>query len=114
MSIDVFSDELLSLKEASATIPGRPHFVSLHRWCKEGLRGVRLSTVLVGGTRYTTKRALNAFFEATANAATPQSLKGASTRTPNPASAKRTARIEKQHAAKRPTGRKRRPRKTPV
>lgn len=64
--IDVFSEDLLTFRQAAAEIPGRPHFLSLHRWAKDGLRGVHLETVLVGGTRFTTKAALNRFFLATA------------------------------------------------
>lgn len=61
-SIDVFSDELLTFKDAAKLLPGRPHFLTLHRWAKEGLRGVFLQTVLIGNVRYTTRAAMNEFF----------------------------------------------------
>ena len=47
----------------------RPHKSSCHRWRTRGLKGVRLETILVGGTRFTSKEALNRFFLATTAAA---------------------------------------------
>jgi hypothetical protein len=65
--IDAFADELLTFKQAVALIPGRPHFFTIHRWAREGVRGHRLETVRIAGQRYTTREALNRFFQATAD-----------------------------------------------
>lgn len=62
-------DDHLTLPEAAATLPGRPHLSTLHRWRLRGVRGVRLRTCLVGGRRYTTRRWLREFSEATTAAA---------------------------------------------
>ena len=61
MSIDFSSDELLSLQQASQILPGRPHISTLHRWRLRGVRGQKLVTVLIGGRRYTSRRALSEF-----------------------------------------------------
>ncbi|QDV75376.1 DUF1580 domain-containing protein [Botrimarina mediterranea] len=55
----------LTLPAASATLPGRPHVATLHRWRTRGVRGVRLRTCLIGGRRYTTREWLREFIEAT-------------------------------------------------
>ena len=61
--IDVATEELLSLSEAAKVTPGRPH------WQKRGVRGVRLSTVIVGGRRFTSREAIEQFIAATTAAA---------------------------------------------
>lgn len=65
--IDFSAEDLLSFCDAAKQIPGRPHKLTIHRWAKEGVRGVRLETVLICGKRYTSKAALNRFFNATAS-----------------------------------------------
>lgn len=66
--IDLASETLLSFSEASARLPrrraGRPvHPSTLYRWAAEGLRGVRLETIQVGGTLCTSIEALQRFFD---------------------------------------------------
>lgn len=64
--IDVFSEELLTPKQAAACLPGRGrgkpvHVATIHRWIQKGIRGVHLEAVRVGGVLYTNRRALQAF-----------------------------------------------------
>lgn len=61
--IDVSTETLIPFQLAGHHIPGsRPvHISTLHRW---RLRGVKLSTVLVGGTRYTSDEAITRFIAA--------------------------------------------------
>ena len=66
--IDVCSDELLTLKAVAKMLPSgragkRVHFSTVFRWATNGVRGVKLETVKVGHTRYTTREALNDFAE---------------------------------------------------
>ncbi len=66
--IDIQIEEVLSLTEAARRLPRRrkgkrPHPSTLFRWASNGLRGVRLETLRVGGTTYTTMEALQRFFE---------------------------------------------------
>src|SRR5262245_61651179 len=69
MSIDVFHEQTCSLSSATNLIPrrrrGRKAAVStLYRWATVGVRGIRLETIQVGGTRCTSVEALQRFFDA--------------------------------------------------
>ena len=73
MAIDVFSENVLSFREAAKLLPKKPgtkgmNISTLHRWALRGLRSkdgeqVRLETVKVGGTTCTSKEALQRFFD---------------------------------------------------
>lgn len=64
--IDVFNEKLLTMAQAAAMCPSingkRPHAISLWRWAKKGLKGVKLEHVRVGRYLCTTETALNEFF----------------------------------------------------
>ena len=67
MSIDPFSEELLTLSEAARFCPRRrqgkkPHLSTLHRWATRGSRGVVLDTLQTPGGLCTSKEALRRFF----------------------------------------------------
>src|SRR5437016_1510804 len=52
--------DVLTLAEAAALIPGRTpgkrvYVNTVWRWCRKGVRGVRLQSVLIGGQRCTTR-----------------------------------------------------------
>jgi hypothetical protein len=69
MPIDPFAEEILTFAQAAARIPrrrqNRPvHAHTVHRWSTIGVRGVRLETTLIGGTRVTSMEALRSFFAA--------------------------------------------------
>lgn len=65
--IPVNDDELVSLSQAARMLPiTRGKSVSpstLWRWSKHGIRGVRLETLVRGGTAMTTRTAIQVFFE---------------------------------------------------
>ena len=65
-------DNLMSLDEATRYVPainGRRHATStLYRWCRRGIKGVRLEYVRIGRNIATTTEALDRFFEALAQA----------------------------------------------
>jgi hypothetical protein len=63
MQIDLQRDQYLSLAQAAALLPGRPHISTLHRWRTRGVRGVRLSTILIGGQRRVALTELHRFIE---------------------------------------------------
>jgi hypothetical protein len=71
-SIDVEEETLLSLSEAARHVPQlngrRVHTSTIFRWCRRGLRGVRLGYVRVGRRMATSQEALNRFFHALAAA----------------------------------------------
>ena len=67
--IDVNRESILTFNEAAATLPyrrrGKPGGKStLYKWAKHGLRGVILETIQIGGTRCTSREALQRFFDA--------------------------------------------------
>jgi hypothetical protein len=73
MPIDAFAESVISFSEASRLLPKRRggrkvHVSCLYRWSQAGLRSesgmtVRLETVQIGGTRCTSKEALQRFFD---------------------------------------------------
>ena len=70
--IDATVEELLSLSEAARHVPRlngrRVHASTIFRWCRRGLRGVRLGYLRVGRRMGTSAEALNRFFNALAAA----------------------------------------------
>jgi hypothetical protein len=66
--IDFKSETLVSFTEACLKLPRRragrnTHPATLYRWANEGLHGVRLETIRVGGTQCTSVEALQRFFD---------------------------------------------------
>jgi hypothetical protein len=62
------TEELVSLTEATKLLPKRrkgkrPNVATLYRWTTIGVRGIVLESVQVGGTRCTSREALQRFFE---------------------------------------------------
>ena len=66
MSIDVETEDLIPFGEARSAVPGgkRLSLATLHRWRLDGVRGTRLETVLIGGSRYTSAEAISRFIAA--------------------------------------------------
>jgi hypothetical protein len=66
--IDSQSEQIVTLAQAADSLPRRrrgrkTHVSCLYRWAKVGHRGVLLETLQIGGTRCTSKEALQRFFE---------------------------------------------------
>jgi hypothetical protein len=59
--IDLQTEQLLLLANACDVVPGRPHVSTLIRWWRDGVRGVKLETVVVGGRRFTSIEAVHRF-----------------------------------------------------
>ncbi len=63
--IDLQSEKLLSLTDAAKALPAidgrRPHVSTMWRWCKKGVRGVRLEYVRLGHRVCTSMEALTRF-----------------------------------------------------
>lgn len=72
MAININSETLVSLTEATKLVPRtgakRLAISTLWRWCRKGLRGVRLEYVRIGRGIATSQEALNRFFQALAEA----------------------------------------------
>ena len=69
MTMSIQNETVVPLRQACRLLPslrggGRPHVSTLHRWASRGCRGVRLETVVIGGTRCTSREAMGRFFDA--------------------------------------------------
>jgi hypothetical protein len=66
--IDSTTETLISLADAAKSVPRRrrgrkTHLSTLYRWATVGVRGVVLETLQCGGSRITSKQALQRFYE---------------------------------------------------
>ena len=67
MTIDVQTETVVSFSDARSAFPGidrRLSLATLHRWRLNGVRGVKLETILIGGLRYTSREAIDRFIAA--------------------------------------------------
>jgi len=93
--IDLDREEYIPLRAASKLVPSSRepgksvHISTLVRWAKEGVRGKRLTTYLIGGSRYTTKADLDRFLAELNEGSPPPVLVPAR----DPIRARRTGRI---------------------
>jgi Protein of unknown function (DUF1580) len=67
--IDLSKETLISAKEVSKFFPPgrrgkRPHRSTIYRWCIDGVKGVRLESVVLPSGRATSKEAIGRFLEA--------------------------------------------------
>ena len=65
--IDTEAETVISFADARSAFPGidrRLSLATLHRWRLNGVRGVKLETVLIGGLRYTSREAITRFIAA--------------------------------------------------
>lgn len=65
--VDKNTENLISPSEAAKSLPhrrmGRPVNTScIYRWMSSGCRGVKLEFIQVGGSRFTSREALDRFF----------------------------------------------------
>src|SRR4051812_46805516 len=65
---DILTEEPISLSVAARQLPGNPAPVSLWRWCRKGVNGVRLGYIRIGRKILTSKPALSRFTAALAAA----------------------------------------------
>ncbi len=59
--IDLKTERLLTLHQASDLLPGRPSPATLWRWRNKGVRGRKLESVVLGGQVYTSVEAIGRF-----------------------------------------------------
>ena len=64
--IDINSESLIPFRDIPAWtkehLGNRVHPSTIHRWRLRGARGIKLETILAGGTRYSSHEALCRFF----------------------------------------------------
>lgn len=78
---DLMNEQLVPLAQATRWVPSRrgdapTHASTLFRWATEGLRGVRLETLQVGGSRCTSREALHRFFKRLTEMTAPTGAEG--------------------------------------
>lgn len=63
--IDISNEQLIPLRDVPRHLPLRPrgplHVSAVYRWILRGIRGVRLESIRIGGTAYTSLEALQRF-----------------------------------------------------
>jgi hypothetical protein len=71
---DNLNSQFLTMSQATRSLPGNVSICTLHRWRLNGVRGVKLVTVLIGGRRFVSRDELNLFIARTTAAADGKSL----------------------------------------
>jgi hypothetical protein len=59
------SEHLIAVADAPSVIPGRPHKGTVWRWVLNGIRGIKLESIVVGSKRFTSREAVDRFISAT-------------------------------------------------
>ena len=74
MSIDPTNETLIPFNSAREAFPGgkRLSLATVHRWRVQGVRGTKLETILIGGSRYTSAEAIQRFIAAQNPAESPE------------------------------------------
>jgi hypothetical protein len=67
--IDMQAESLITISQAARLVPpgrqGKPtHVATIHRWINQGVRGVRLDAIRLGGRWLTSREALQRFAQA--------------------------------------------------
>lgn len=57
----LLEEQTLTFAQARRFLPGSPPNQTLRRWAIQGVDGVKLETVKVGGRRFTSKEAIDRF-----------------------------------------------------
>lgn len=59
--IDLSTETIFPVSEAPKHIPGRPSKASCWRWVLQGVGGIKLESILIGGKRHTSFEAVQRF-----------------------------------------------------
>ncbi len=59
--IDLSNETVFPVSEAPKHIPGRPSQASVWRWVLNGVGGVKLESILIGGKRFTSAESIQRF-----------------------------------------------------
>tara|TARA_A100001391_G_scaffold53957_2_gene32878 strand:- start:1899 stop:2207 length:309 start_codon:yes stop_codon:yes gene_type:complete len=62
--LDLLTEDLISLTEATKELPNRPHLSTVWRWTQRPVRGVKLETIKIGHATLTSKQAITRFIQA--------------------------------------------------
>ena len=68
--MDICTETLISFTAAAKCVPGgRRNVATIYRWAYQGVRGVRLESVVIGGQRRTSREAILRFIRESTAAA---------------------------------------------
>ena len=102
--IDTNTEQIFPLVTTGDHLPGgranRVNRSTPYRWVFKGVRGVKLETICIGGTRWTSREALERFFQATTKAADAMLSTPASPAESKPAQARQAA-VDRELAKRR-------------
>ncbi|MDY0169429.1 MAG: DUF1580 domain-containing protein [Thermoguttaceae bacterium] len=94
--IDIETEQVKTLTEAANLIPRRRqgkrcHRATIFRWTRDGLKGVKLESIPIGGTRCTSVEAIKRFFARLAELDSGDSAAAvpAATKSPKPTAARK-------------------------
>lgn len=59
--INLSTETIFPVSDAPKHIPGRPSKASCWRWVLQGVGGIKLESILIGGKRYTSHEAVQRF-----------------------------------------------------
>lgn len=62
---DLAQEKLVPINQAGGKFPYRVGRTALERWMRDGVRGVRLESILIGSRRFTSEEAIARFIERT-------------------------------------------------
>jgi len=62
-TIDLTTETVFPVSEAPQHIPGRPSKASCWRWVLQGVGGIKLESILIGGKRFTSHAAIQRFVD---------------------------------------------------
>ena len=66
MTIEISNERLIAVRDVPRQLPPRPsgrrvHVSAVYRWLTQGVRGIVLESIKIGGTTYTSAEALQRF-----------------------------------------------------
>ena len=61
MPIDLITETVFPVTEAPEHIPGHPSQASVWRWVLNGVGGIKLESILIGGKRFTSVESIQRF-----------------------------------------------------
>ncbi|MCM2369659.1 DUF1580 domain-containing protein [Aporhodopirellula aestuarii] len=64
-TLDLLTEDLISISEAAKEIPTQPHISTVWRWTQRPVRGAKLETIKIGHATLTSRQAITRFIQAT-------------------------------------------------
>ena len=72
MQIDALNDQFISVGQLAEMLPTKPSKATCWRWVTIGVRGVVLSSVMIGGRRMVSRQSIEDFVTSTTQSTLPK------------------------------------------